>query len=114
MDVPLAYAGPIDIYLSSSVVLCGILGPRSKQHGQATNKYPRAPPPKPPLHPLAHHRHLLLHHQLEAEDFARRWQMLGNASKEEAAEVWGGVPVTAERWSEIRGIVTSALKMGTV
>ncbi|CAM9117216.1 unnamed protein product [Pylaiella littoralis] len=50
--------------------------------------------------------------QLGAEDFARRWEMLGNASKEEAAEVWGGAPVTAERWSEIRGIVTSAIKMG--
>lgn len=53
-----------------------------------------------------------IHAQLEAEDFARRWQMLGNASKEEAGEVWAGAPVTAERWAAVRGLVTSAIKMG--
>ena len=50
--------------------------------------------------------------QLGADDFARRWEMLGNASKEESGEVWAGAPVTAERWSEIRGLVASAVKMG--
>ncbi len=38
--------------------------------------------------------------------------MLGNASKEEAGEVWAGAPVTAERWAEVRGLVSSAIKMG--
>ncbi|CAM9208170.1 unnamed protein product [Scytosiphon promiscuus] len=50
--------------------------------------------------------------QLVGDDFSRRWEMLGNASKEEVGEVWAGGPVTAERWAEVRGMVTSATKLG--
>lgn len=68
-----------------------------------------APLPPSHLQPLRNLRNLL---QLEADDFARRWEMLGNASKEENGEVWAGAPVTAARWAEVRGMVTSAIKMG--
>lgn len=38
--------------------------------------------------------------------------MLGSSSNEEACEVRATSPVTAERWSEIRGMIMSGMKMG--
>lgn len=82
--------------------------PIFRLHHRLPSKRKRTPASRH-LRPLRNLRHLL---QLEAEDFARRWEMLGNASQEENGEVWAGAPVTAARWAEVRGMVTSAIKMG--
>ena len=50
--------------------------------------------------------------QLEASDFARRWEMLGNSARGEECEVRLGAAVTAARWAEIRAMVLSGVKMG--
>ena len=50
--------------------------------------------------------------QLEASDFAHRWEMLGNSAGGEECEVRLGTAVTAARWAEIRAMVLSGVKMG--